>query len=95
MPEPQKRPAGAVDMTASDLVALATDPKAFDRMIAELVRVRESAHDRERQAVAGEKALEESEKALAVAREALERDLIHQGPIHEGWTRGRRDPFPA
>jgi len=56
-------------MTASDLVALATDPKAFDRMIAELVRVRESAHDRERQAVAGEKALEESEKALAVARE--------------------------
>ncbi len=75
MPEPQKRPAGAVDMTASDLVDLATDPKAFDRKIAELVRVRESAHDRERQATAAEKKLEESETALKVAREALDRDI--------------------
>ena len=75
MPEPQKRPAGAVDMTASDLVTVAADPKAFDKMIAEIVAARESAHDRERRALAAEAKLEAHELALKVAREALERDL--------------------
>ncbi len=75
MPEPQKRPAGAVDMTAPELMAVAKDPAAFDKIIKEIVRTRESAHDRERRAVAAEKKLEESELALKVAREALERDV--------------------
>ncbi len=66
---------GAVDAEAGDLVDLATDPKAFDRKIAEIVAARESAHDRERRAVAAEKKLEESETALKVAREALDRDI--------------------
>ena len=65
---------GAVDAEAADLVAIASDPKAFDRKIAEIVAARESAHDRERRAVAAEKKLEASELALKVAREALERD---------------------
>ena len=66
---------GAADVPVEDLVGLATDPKAFDRKIAEIVAARESAHDRERRAEAAEKKLEESEKALAAATAALERDL--------------------
>ena len=69
-----KQRSGAVDVPADDLVTVAADPKAFDRKIAALVAARESAHDRERRAVAAEKALEETELALRVAKEALERD---------------------
>ena len=75
MTEPQKRPLGAADMTASELMA-AQDPKQFDGMIAELVRVRESAHDRERQATAAEAQLEEKEAAIKVATSALDRDAV-------------------
>ena len=75
MPEPQKRPAGAVDMTASDLVALAQNPAAFDKLIKEIVAARESAHDRERRAVTAEASLEAEKTALAAARGALERDI--------------------
>ncbi len=60
---------------ADELAELAQDPKAFDRKIAELVRVRESAHDRERRAVAAELALEKHELALKAARDALDRDI--------------------
>jgi hypothetical protein len=67
MPEPQKRPAGAVDMTASDLVALAQNPAAFDKLIKEIVAARESAHDRERRAVTAEASLEAEKTALAAA----------------------------
>ncbi len=66
---------GAVDLPAEDLVTVAADPKAYDRRIAELVRVRESAHDRERQATAAEAQLEGSRRALQDAREALDRDI--------------------
>ena len=66
---------GAANAEAGDLVDLATDPKAFDRKIAEIVAARESAHDRERRALAAEAKLEASEKALAAASEALARDL--------------------
>ena len=64
----------AVDVPVDELVELAQDPQAFDRMIAEFVRVRESAHDRERQAVAAEAQLEGSRRALQDARAALDRD---------------------
>ncbi len=71
-----KQRSGAVGVPAEELVGLAASfPEAFDRKIAELVRVRESAHDRERQATAAEAKLEESELALKVAREALDRDV--------------------
>ena len=66
---------GAVDAEAADLVAVAQGPAAVDKLIAEIVRTRESAHDRERRAVAAEKKLEESELALKVARQALDRDV--------------------
>ena len=89
MPEPQKRPAGAVDMTASDLVALAQNPAAFDKLIKEIVAARESAHDRERRAVTAEASLEAEKTALAAARPAgfRERTQPHRtgqgGRIHE------------
>ena len=40
MPEAQKRPAGAVDMTATELMAVATDPDAYDKIVADIVAVR-------------------------------------------------------
>ena len=73
MPDPQKRPLGAANMTASELLA-AQDPEQFDGKIAEFVATRESAHDRERRAVAAEAKLEERETALRVATEAFDRD---------------------
>ncbi len=36
MPEAQKRPAGAVDMTATELMAVATDPDAYDKIVADM-----------------------------------------------------------
>ena len=62
-------------MTASELMAVATDPAAFDKIIKEIVQKRESAHDRERRAQAAEAKLEASEKVLAAATEALDRDI--------------------
>ena len=73
MTEPQRRPSGAADMTASELMA-AQDPKQFDGKIAEFVATRESAHDRERRALAAEAKLEERETAIRVAHEAFDRD---------------------
>ena len=66
---------GAVSADAADLVAVATDPAAVDRIIKDIVQKRESAHDRERRAQAAEAKLEASEKALAAATEALDRDI--------------------
>ncbi len=66
---------GAANAEAGDLVAVAKDPAAYDKLIKEIIAARESAHDRERRAVAAEKKLEESETALKVAREALDRDI--------------------
>jgi hypothetical protein len=80
MPAKQQR-SGAANAAAGDLVAIAEDPAAFDKMIAEVNAARESAHDRERQAVAAEKRLAETEAAIKVARQALERDAAS---IREG-----------
>ena len=74
MTEPQRRPLGAADMTASELLAVAKDPDAYDKLIKEIVAVREGAHDRQRLAEAAEKQLEETQAALKVATEALDRD---------------------
>ena len=71
-----KQRSGAADVSADELVA-AADPVAYDQLIKELVRTRESAHDRERQATAAEGQLEGSRRALQDARSALDRD-IHQ-----------------
>ena len=74
MPEPTRRPLGAADMTASELLAVAKDPDAYDKLIKEIVAAREGAHDRERRAEAAEAKLEEHEAALKAATEALDRD---------------------
>ncbi len=74
MPEPQKRPAGAVDMTASDLVAVATGPAAVDRIIKDISDRRAAMRLAERNAKEAEAKLAENEAALAVAKAAWERD---------------------
>ncbi len=71
----KQRRSGAVDAESADLLAVARDNKAYDKIIKEIVAARESAHDRERRAQAAEASLEESETALKVAREALDRDI--------------------
>ena len=70
----QQQRSKAVDVSADELVA-AADPVAYDQLIKELVRTRESAHDRERQATAAEGQLEGSRRALQDARSALDRDI--------------------
>ncbi len=75
MPSQSEQRSGAADVPADELVGLAASPEAFDRKIAEIVAARESAHDRERRAVAAEKIRKElstREAAVAEREAALE-----------------------
>ncbi len=79
MPRAQKRGGGALDAESADLLAIARDNKAYDKLIKEIVKARESAHDRERTAQAAEAKLAEAEsrfeKAQVKAAAALERAI--------------------
>ncbi len=66
---------GAANAEAGDLVAVAKDPAAYDKLIKQIVAARESSHDRERRAQAAEASLEAEKTALAAATEAFQRDL--------------------
>ena len=68
------RTRGAVDAEAGDLVALASDPKAYDRIVKDISDRRAAMRLAERNAKEAEAKLEETEAALKVAKEALERD---------------------
>ncbi len=70
----KKERSGAASATGEELLAV-TDAAKYDELLKELIRVRESAHDRERQATAAEAQLEGSRRALQDAREALDRDI--------------------
>ncbi len=65
---------GAVDAEAADLVALASDPKAYDRIVKDISDRRAAMRLAERNAKEAEAALEAHEAALKAATEALERD---------------------
>ena len=74
MPVKQQR-SGAANAEAGDLVAVAKDPAAYDKLIKQIVAARESSHDRERRAQAAEASLEAEKTALAAATEAFQRDI--------------------
>ena len=73
----QKR-SGALDAESADLLAMARDDKAYDKLIAGIVAAREGAHDRERLAQAAEAKLAEEradfEAAQNAAEESIKRD---------------------
>ena len=74
MPAQSEQRSGAVDADVADLVAVATDPAAVDRIIKDISDRRAAMRLAERNAKEAEAKLEAHEAALKAATEALERD---------------------